>query len=135
MNAELVELVWLRAHSSCEYCCLSQDQSLLPFEIDHIIACKHGGRAVANNLALACYYCNSFKGPHIGGLDPRTGRLTQLFHPRRHHWKGCFRWRGPILIGRTPIGRATIAVLCLNNPEAVTLRRALIAEGRFPPDW
>jgi len=80
-----------------------------------------------------CSFCNSFKGPNIAGIDPRTGNLVQLFHPRRHHWKRCFRWRGPLLIGRTPIGRTTIAVLCLNNPEAVALRRALIDEGDFPP--
>src|SRR5437660_1723283 len=101
MDAELVELVWQRAHSCCEYCRLPQAFSLLPFEIDHIIARKHGGRTVAANLALACYYCNSFKGPNIGGLDPRTGKLVQLFNPRRHPWKKCFRWRGPLLIGRT----------------------------------
>jgi hypothetical protein len=133
MDAELVEFVWQRARLCCEYCRLPQLYSLLPFEIDHVIAKKHGGRTVAENLALACFYCNSFKGPNIGGLDPRTGKLVQLFHPRRHQWKRCFRWRGPILIGLTPIGRSTIAVLCLNNLEAIALRLAIIDEGVFPP--
>lgn len=58
MNANLFELVWRRAHSCCEYCQLSQQQSLLQFEIDHIIAKKHGGKTIATNLALACYYWN-----------------------------------------------------------------------------
>jgi len=133
MDAALTRLVWQRAKGRCEYCQMPQTADDATFEIDHIIAKKHGGRTVARNLALACYYCNSFKGPNIGGLDPWTRRLAQLFHPRRHHWKRCFRWHGPTLVGRTPIGRTTIAVLCLNNPEAVTLRRALIAEGVFPP--
>ena len=98
MNAHLVELVWQRAHSRCEYCGLLQENSLLPFEIDHIIAQKHGGRTSANNLALACYYCNSFKGPNIAGIDPRTGNLVQLFHPRRHHWK---RWLSQTAVARS----------------------------------
>src|ERR1051326_2330612 len=133
MDRELVELVWRRAQSCCEYCQLPQAYSLPAFEIDHIIAKKHGGRTVAENLALACFYCNSFKGPNLAGLDPQTGKIVQLFHPRRHHWKRCFRWAGPFLVGRSPIGRATIAVLCINNLAALGSRQALIDEGVFPP--
>ena len=44
-----------------------------------------------------------------------------------------FRWDGPTLIGRTPIGRATVAVLNVNDPEAVAIRAALIEAGLFPP--
>jgi hypothetical protein len=87
MERELVELVWLRAHSCCEYCQLPQANALLAFEIDHIVAKKHGGETVPENLCLSCFYCNSFKGPNIAGLDPQTGRLARLFNPRRHHWK------------------------------------------------
>jgi hypothetical protein len=47
-------------------------------------------------------------------------------------WKRCFRWRRAKLIGRSPIGRVMIAVLCLNNPEAIALREGLIDEGAFP---
>jgi hypothetical protein len=54
----------------------------LPFQVDHSIARKHGGRASENNLALACFYCNSFKGPNIAGLDPDTGEVVRLFHRR-----------------------------------------------------
>jgi hypothetical protein len=60
MNAELVELVWRRAHSCCEYCRISQQQSLLPFEIDHIIAKKHGGRTVAGKALTSA---GSNRGP------------------------------------------------------------------------
>jgi hypothetical protein len=133
MEQELVDLVWRRANSRCEYCQMAQACSLLSFEIDHIIARKHGGQAVPENLCLACFYCNSFKGPNIASLNPQTGKLVQLFNPRRHSWKRCFRWAGPLLVGRTPIGRVTILVLCLNNPRALTLRQSLIEEGVFPP--
>jgi 5-methylcytosine-specific restriction endonuclease McrA len=100
-------------------------------EIDHVIAKKHGGQTVPENLCLACFYCNSFKGPNIAGVDPQTGHLVQLFNPRRHYWKRCFRWSGPLLVGRTPIGRATIQMLDLNNPLALALRQSLIDEGEF----
>ena len=133
MEQALVDLVWGRAHARCEYCQLAQANSLLSFEIDHIIAKKHGGATAPENLCLACFYCNSFKGPNIAGRDPQTGKLVQLFNPRRHVWKRCFRWAGPLLVGRTPIGRATIQVLYINNPRALALRQSLIDERVFPP--
>jgi hypothetical protein len=34
----------------------------------------------------------------------------------------------------TPFGHVTIHVLAINHPEAVALRRELIAEGVFPAD-
>lgn len=51
MEQSLVELVWQRAHSRCEYCQLAQAHSLLPFEVDHIIARKHDGATVPENLS------------------------------------------------------------------------------------
>lgn len=101
---------------------MPQDYDDSPFEIDHVIAIKHHGRTTGNNLALSCFYCNSSKGSNIGGL----------FHPRRHKWQRHFRWEGAYLLGRTPIGRVTIDVLCINDPLRVELREALIAEGVFP---
>lgn len=133
MDKELVNLVKQRAQNRCEYCQMLQAHSLLPFEIDHIIARQHRGKTVAGNLALACVYDNGFKGPNIAGLDPSTGRLMRLFHPRRHKWHHHFHWQGPILIGRTPIGRVTINVLAINHPFRIEHRRALIDAGLFPP--
>jgi hypothetical protein len=86
-----------------------------------------------SNLALACHEDNLHKGPNLTGIDPLTGKLTRLFHPRRHKWSWHFRWDGPLLVGRTAIGRTTVAVLGMNLPHRVTLREALIAAGRFPP--
>src|SRR5437660_4118168 len=134
MHAALEQLIWRRARERCEYCQLPQELSRIPFEIDHILARKHGGRTIASNLALACYYCNTYKGPNLSGVDPDTGRIIRLFHPRRHKWTAHFRWKGSVLIGRTPIGRATISVLAINHPAAIASRAALIAEGVFPGD-
>ena len=133
MDEELTQLVWRRAEHRCEYCQLHRDFSYLPFEIDHVIARKHGGLTAAGNLALTCFYCNRHKGSNISGIDGRDGTIVRLFHPRRHKWSRHFRWDGPTLVGRTPIGRATVAVLNVNDPEAVATRAALIAAGLFPP--
>ncbi len=133
MDPELVRLVWRRAQACCEYCQLPHDCSLLPFEIDHIIARKHGGPSRASNLALSCFHDNAFKGSNLAGLDPRTGRLTPLFHPRRHKWARHFRWEGPLLVGRTPIGRATLVTPLMNLDQRVAHRQALIDAGLFPP--
>jgi hypothetical protein len=112
---------------------MPQEYDELPFEIDHILARKHGGLTAAQNLALACFPCNNHKGPNIAGRDPRTGRIVRLFHPRRHQWPQHFQWDGPFLIGLTSIGRATISVLEINLPHRVALRQALIEENLFPP--
>jgi hypothetical protein len=133
MESALEALVWQRAHSRCEYCQMPQKYERFSHEIDHVIARKHAGPTVAANLALACFPCNNHKGTNLAGLDKRTRKLTKLFNPRRHKWERHFRWHGPYLVGRTAIGRATIAVLEINAPDRVQLRQSLIDEGVFPP--
>jgi hypothetical protein len=133
MDSALVLLVWERAHHCCEYCQMPQALSILPFEIDHVIARQHRGKTSAGNLALACAYDNSSKGPNIAALDPRNDRLVRLFHPRRHKWQHHFRWNGPVLVGRTAIGRATVELLAMNHPFRIEQRQALIDAALFPP--
>ncbi len=134
MDAALVRLVWGRARNCCEYCRMSQELDETPFEIDHIISKRHEGPTVAKNLALSCYYCNSYKGTDIAGRDRLTRRLAPLFNPRRQKWSRHFRWEGPYLVGRTPSGRVTIAHLRINSPARVALREQLIEGGMFPPE-
>jgi hypothetical protein len=133
MERSLVQQVWARAQRTCEYCRMPQEHDELPFEIEHIIAKQHGGTTVLSNLALACFADNHHKGPNLAGIDPQTKKLTPLFHPRRHKWERHFRWDGPFLVGRTAVGRVTIAVLAINLPHRVALRANLIEEGVFPP--
>ena len=116
-----------------EYCQLPQSLSSIPFEIDHIIARKHNGPTDEANLALSCFYCNSYKGPNIAGIDPATGQITRLYNPRNDLWRIHFDWNGPILFGLTDVGRATITVLAINHSDAVAFRKALIEEGISPP--
>jgi hypothetical protein len=103
----------------------------VPFEIDHIRSRKHRGSTAASNLALTCVYCNGYKGPNLSGIDPVTGKLTRLFHPRRHKWSYHFRYEDGTLIGRTAIGRTTIDVLRINLPNLVAIRQMLIEDGEF----
>jgi len=131
MDAALERLVRTRAAGRCEYCRLPQAGTRVPLEIDHIIARKHRGCTLAGNLALSCYYCNVYKGPNLTGRDPATGKVTRLYHPRRHKWAYHFRFDGSVLIGRTAIGRTTIDVLRMNHPQLVALREILIAAGIF----
>lgn len=133
MDTTLEQLVWRRAKGQCEYCRLPQVISPVTHQIDHIIARKHHGPTTAGNLALACFFCNSYKGPNIAGVDPQSGRIVRLFHPRKDRWNQHFNWAGPQLIGRNRIGRATITVLEINHPEFVAWREVLIHEGSFPP--
>lgn len=132
MERHLEKQVWHRAKSRCEYCLFPSEFSEYPFHIDHIIAQKHGGKSVSENLALSCFYCNSYKGPNIGGLDPVTGTFTRLFHPRKDKWSDHFEWEVSKLIGTTEIGRTTIDVLRINHPDAVTVRRFLMTENVYP---
>ena len=132
MDVALHQLVWQRAQHRCEYCQFPADVSLLPFQIDHIIAEKHGGPTTAENLALSCERCNSHTGPNIAGyLD---GRHVPLFNPRQDRWADHFAWNGPLLVGKTAIGTVTIAVLAINLSYRIALRAALIEEGLFPPE-
>ncbi len=123
-------LVRRRAGEVCEYCRLPQAASpVVRFHVEHIVARQHGGRSKSDNLALSCSYCNFHKGPNIAGLDPESGQLVPLFHPRRDRWVDHFAWEGAILIGRTAIGRATVELLAINDWERIEIRENLQAQG------
>jgi hypothetical protein len=125
----LREQVANRANRRCEHCRLPERCSALAFEVEHIIAQKHGGQTLLENLAYACRYCNAYKGSNIAGIGPSNGEVVPLFHPRRADWGDHFRWDGPELTGLTVSGRATIEVLRINHPEMIALRSSLLAEG------
>jgi 5-methylcytosine-specific restriction endonuclease McrA len=129
---ELRRQVIERAGGCCEYCRMKVADRLLPFEIDHIIAEKHGGATNPDNLCLACYRCNSFKGSDIASADPETGEATFLFHPRQQRWEDHFRLDNAVIKPLTAEGRVTMFLLRLNLSIQIVQRTALIAEGRYP---
>jgi hypothetical protein len=133
VDKSLIELVWHRAESCCEYCLMPQAYYPAPFQIDHVISRQHDGPTISRNLALSCLHCNSYKGPNIAGRDRRTKQLVPLFNPRRHRWSRHLRWDGATVVGRTAIGRTTVAILNMNGVFLLRLREELIRDGLFPP--
>ncbi len=122
-----------RAHACCEYCRMPDGLYDTPFAVDHIIARKHGGADELDNLARAYFHCNLRKGPNIAGRESTTRQLVTMFHPRQDRWNEHFVWDGPHLRGLTNVGRVTIDVLAINDPEIISVRASLIEEHRFPP--
>ncbi len=125
ISPELRRLVEKRASDRCEYCCLPTSVAFFPHEVDHIIAEKHGGKTVLENLALACWRCNRHKGSDLGSFDPETREFVFLFNPRTQQWAEHFSLNRAILVGRSPEGRVTINLLKMNTDERLKERQRL----------
>ena len=121
-----------RAKNRCEYCLLPQTVAFFLHEPDHVRARKHGGEAIAENLALSCFDCNRFKGSDLASIDPRTGEIAALFNPRNQAWTDHFRTEGGTIVPLTAAGRVTERLLKLNLPERVEVRQLLADSGLFP---
>lgn len=113
-----------RAQGRCEYCGKPQ-VSFFPHEVDHVIAQKHRGETILENLAFACFECNRYKGSDIASFDPETGQLTALFNPCTQHWDNHFRYASGVIVPLTPEARVTVLLLRLNDTTRVQERAAL----------
>lgn len=111
-----------RARRSCEYCGAPERASPVAFHCEHVIPLQHAGRTELENLALACPACNFRKGTNLTALDPETGTLCILFHPRRDEWAGHFELRDNFIVAKTDSGRATARLLEFNAPHRVASR-------------
>jgi hypothetical protein len=65
----------------------------------------------------------------LTGIDPIGGKVAPLYHPRLDEWDKHFRMEGASIEGITPIGRATVRVLAMNDARRVELRAALWARS------
>jgi hypothetical protein len=133
MDSLTRDLVRRRAAGRCEYCHLPEAAIEVSFHIEHVVARQHGGDDDAENLALACDRCNLYKGPNLSSLDPDTGGVTPLFHPRRNPWSQHFRFEGPKIEGITEVGRATVRLLQMNDSRRLQLREEF-GVTEEPPD-
>lgn len=124
-------LIAMRANYCCEYCLLPQLAALHKHEPDHIVSRQHGGETVIENLALACWLCNRFKGPNVGSFDPETGALTPFFNPRTQKWADHFKLEDGVICPLTPEGRVTVKILRLNDEDRVAERQGLIEAGLY----
>ncbi len=130
--AALRRLVIERAENCCEYCRLSQDDDEFSFHVDHVIAEKHHGETVPENLCLSCYICNTYKGSDITSVDPQSGQVIQLYNPRTQVWSTHFKLAGTHIKPLTANGRVSASLLRFNIPERLAERALLIKLGTYP---
>jgi HNH endonuclease len=124
--ASLRRTISEQAHGCCEYCLQPEIFAFSPHEIDHVIAEKHGGETVEDNLALACKLCNTFKGSDIASVDPLTHEIIPLYNPRRDRWEEHFQLDGVALTPLTSRARTTIRLLQLNRSDRLEERQLWI---------
>ena len=114
--AALRQLVVERANGRCEYCLYPEEASLLAFEMEHIVSEKHGGVTEAENLALACPYCNRAKGADLASIDPETNELTAFYNPRTQTWSDHFVLQGAEIAPLTAFGQRDDSYLSHESP-------------------
>jgi hypothetical protein len=133
MNPHYTEVA-LRAGHRCEYCHAPEAVFNLPLEVEHVVPIARGGEDTTTNWALACRACNLYKATHISGSDPESHVVVRLFHPRADRWDEHFQVapESGELVGRTPIGRATVIRLGLNSAAQVAARLQWMRLGLFP---
>lgn len=116
-----------RANGFCEYCRSDSDFSDSPFDIEHIVPISQSGKTEIENLALSCHGCNLYKSSKTEGFDIVSQENSRLFNPREDDWNDHFVWAKnyTIIVGLTPVGRATVETLKLNRKGLVNQRKAL----------
>ena len=120
-----------RASYKCKYCLYPEVESLIPHQLDHIVARQHGSTDSETNLAFCCAVCNRYKGPNLTSVDPETDEITPLFNPRRQSWTNHFVIKEGQIRGMSPAGRTTSFLLRFNEEERLAERQALLATGRY----
>jgi hypothetical protein len=131
ISAELRRLVAARAEGLCEYCLIAEEDTFLGCAVDHVISEKHGGPTAAENLALACVFCNQAKGSDVGSIDPGSGAFVRFFNPRLDRWADHFTLAGDRIEPKTPTGAVTARILGFNRTERLLERQALRLAGRY----
>jgi hypothetical protein len=78
----------------------------------------------SDNLCLSCANCNLSKAKATTAGDPLTKIDTPLFNPRQQIWHDHFEWidGGGRVHGKTPIGRATVFRLKMNQERIIRAR-------------
>jgi HNH endonuclease len=125
-----------RADHLCEYCHASEKWQYVQFTVDHVVPLDLRGTDDLENLALACFHCNRRKRNRIKGIDPEFGQEVELFNPRLSFWAKHFVWSENclLIVGISPIGKATVAALNLNRERVINIRAADVEIGRHPPN-
>jgi hypothetical protein len=130
---EVADLVRKRAADRCQYCLMHQSLQGATFHIEHVTPRTKGGATNVTNLVLACPSCNLHKADRILATDPESGGSVELFHPLNQTWSEHFVFSAYSIQGLTPVGRATVNALGLNQERRCSIRRAEEKFGLFPP--
>ena len=135
--AAMRRLIRLRAGDCCEYCLAPESLCFHTHQVDHIAAEKHRGETVEQNLALSCVVCNQMKGSDLSSIDPQTGLIVPLFHPRQESWPEHFDLSGPLIVPLTPEGRVTAnpprsGVYYYYNPDRSANANARMSTAQLP---
>ncbi|MBA3632593.1 MAG: HNH endonuclease [Acidobacteria bacterium] len=134
ISSETRQIVASRANYVCEYCLITEEDAYFRFQVEHIISRKHGGSSELENLALACVFCNRYKGSDIASLKPEINELVRFFNPRINRWREHFRLNGVVIETLTDIGEATVRILQMNHNDQILERQVLSRRGRYPSE-
>lgn len=130
--ASLRRAVRERAENRCEYCRIHEDDTEFGCEVDHIVSEKHLGKTDADNLALACFFCNRNKGSDLGSVrsaDDLT--LIRFYNPRIDVWEEHFEFdTHRHIVPKTDIGRVTTRIFGFNAENRLLERQALQDSGQ-----
>jgi hypothetical protein len=128
--------VFQRANGCCEYCRSQALYTTETFDVEHILPAVRGGETILENLALSCSNCNGHKYDKVEAIDPITQQAVPLFHPRQDVWSEHFAWTEAftLIIGLTPMGRATVELLQMNSQNLQNWRRVMRLAGQHPPE-
>ena len=130
ISDKIEKMVHRRALGCCEYCLLNENTTFLIHEMEHIISLKHGSTDAIINLALACSYCNRFKGSDIGSIFRED--FIRFFNPRKDIWADHFVLNDALIQPLTPIGEVTAKILQFNNIDRIIERQLLMEVGKYP---
>lgn len=135
ISDQLKEKIRIQAKNRCGYCLTPQEIYPLPLEIEHILCQAAGGSDEEENLWLACRACNGYKHTKTEAVDELSGETVPLFNPRTQNWGEHFEFSSnkTEIIGKTPVGRATVAALRINNDLSVAIRKRWVEIGWYPP--
>lgn len=132
LNQEVRRSVAKRADYLCEYCLISEQDTILGCAIDHIISIKHGGSSNIDNLAYCCVYCNRFKGSDIGSIILDKKEFFRFYHSRWDNWGEHFKLNDSTIEPLTNIGQVTVRILGFNDQPRLLERQLLIDQKKYP---
>jgi hypothetical protein len=126
----LRQVVLNRDKGRCQYYGLVQFGQGAVFHVNHVIPRAKGGAPAVENLVLQCPCCSLHKSDKLVAPDPQTHDVVALFHPVQQSWAAHFALESDgTCVGLTPVGRATVSALRMNDPIPRTARALQMKHG------